>query len=162
MSELETSDTKKKGEETLGWTHEVSRTVQDQKLPIKSSKWSATWRQLLTTGSGAGPNSLFYCLWQITKKWAGTDIPLGNFFSSSGSSGSFKMTNPGDSFINLQSLTSYQNSPVGANVQTQVGAQRRWCDRSPVAFSGANISVQVPKPPLFLITGITFNLGMLQ
>nr|XP_034957593.1 pre-B-cell leukemia transcription factor 4 isoform X2 [Zootoca vivipara] len=39
---------------------------------------------------------------------------------NSGSSGSFKMTNSGDSFINLQSLTSYQNSPVGANVQSQM------------------------------------------
>ncbi|XP_073174363.1 pre-B-cell leukemia transcription factor 4 isoform X1 [Lepidochelys kempii] len=38
---------------------------------------------------------------------------------NSGSSGSFKMTNSGDSFINLQSLTSYQSSPVGANVQSQ-------------------------------------------
>ncbi|XP_013910351.1 PREDICTED: pre-B-cell leukemia transcription factor 3-like [Thamnophis sirtalis] len=39
---------------------------------------------------------------------------------NSGSSGSFKMTNSGDSFINLQSLSSYQNSPVGANVQSQM------------------------------------------
>ncbi|EMP30880.1 Pre-B-cell leukemia transcription factor 3 [Chelonia mydas] len=39
---------------------------------------------------------------------------------NSGSSGSFKMTNSGDSFINLQSLTSYQSSPVGANVQSQM------------------------------------------
>ncbi|XP_051827403.1 pre-B-cell leukemia transcription factor 4 [Antechinus flavipes] len=38
---------------------------------------------------------------------------------SSGSSGSFKMTNSGDSFINLQSLT-YQSSPVGASVQSQM------------------------------------------
>ncbi|NXA15064.1 PBX1 factor, partial [Sapayoa aenigma] len=36
---------------------------------------------------------------------------------NSASSGSFKMTNPGDSFLNLHSLTSYQSSPVGANVQ---------------------------------------------
>ncbi|KAM6294079.1 pre-B-cell leukemia transcription factor 4 [Aegotheles albertisi] len=39
---------------------------------------------------------------------------------NSASSGSFKMTNSGDSFINLQSLTSYQSSPVGANVQSQM------------------------------------------
>ncbi|KAK4805928.1 hypothetical protein QYF61_021492 [Mycteria americana] len=39
---------------------------------------------------------------------------------NSASSGSFKMTNSGDSFINLQSLTSYQSSPVGANVQAQM------------------------------------------
>ncbi|KAG8129714.1 hypothetical protein E2320_016443 [Naja naja] len=39
---------------------------------------------------------------------------------NSGSSGSFKMANSGDSFINLQSLSSYQNSPVGANVQSQM------------------------------------------
>ncbi|XP_032533494.1 LOW QUALITY PROTEIN: pre-B-cell leukemia transcription factor 1-like [Chiroxiphia lanceolata] len=39
---------------------------------------------------------------------------------NSASSGSFKMTSSGDSFINLQSLTSYQSSPVGANVQIQM------------------------------------------
>ncbi|XP_051497550.1 pre-B-cell leukemia transcription factor 4 [Apus apus] len=39
---------------------------------------------------------------------------------NSASSGSFKMTNSGDSFINLQSLTSYQGSPVGTNVQSQM------------------------------------------
>ncbi|XP_071583121.1 pre-B-cell leukemia transcription factor 4-like [Heliangelus exortis] len=39
---------------------------------------------------------------------------------NSASSGSFKMTNSGDSFINLQSLTSYQSSPVGTNVQSQM------------------------------------------
>ncbi|NWH47716.1 PBX3 factor, partial [Fregata magnificens] len=39
---------------------------------------------------------------------------------NSASSGSFKMTNSGDAFINLQSLTSYQSSPVGANVQSQM------------------------------------------
>ncbi|KAM9168703.1 pre-B-cell leukemia transcription factor 4 [Mergus octosetaceus] len=39
---------------------------------------------------------------------------------NSASSGSFKMTNSGDSFINLQSLTSYQSSPVGGNVQSQM------------------------------------------
>ncbi|KFW83511.1 Pre-B-cell leukemia transcription factor 1, partial [Manacus vitellinus] len=39
---------------------------------------------------------------------------------NSASSGSFKMTSSGDSFINLQSLTSYQSSPVGANVQSQM------------------------------------------
>uniref|UniRef100_A0A8C6VJ49 PBX homeobox 4 n=1 Tax=Naja naja TaxID=35670 RepID=A0A8C6VJ49_NAJNA len=42
---------------------------------------------------------------------------------NSGSSGSFKMANSGDSFINLQSLSSYQNSPVGANVQSQINFQ---------------------------------------
>ncbi|XP_029814506.1 pre-B-cell leukemia transcription factor 3 [Manacus vitellinus] len=42
------------------------------------------------------------------------------FFSPPASSGSFKMTSSGDSFINLQSLTSYQSSPVGANVQSQM------------------------------------------
>ncbi|NXD46774.1 PBX3 factor, partial [Copsychus sechellarum] len=36
---------------------------------------------------------------------------------SSASSGSFKMTNSGDSFLNLQSLTSYQSPP---NVQSQM------------------------------------------
>ncbi|OXB52786.1 hypothetical protein ASZ78_015165 [Callipepla squamata] len=39
---------------------------------------------------------------------------------NSASSGSFKMTNSGDSFINLQSLTSYQSSPVGGSVQSQM------------------------------------------
>ncbi|NXH21133.1 PBX3 factor, partial [Bucco capensis] len=39
---------------------------------------------------------------------------------TSASSGSFKMNNSGDSFLNLQSLSSYQSSPGGANVQAQM------------------------------------------
>ncbi|OXB53628.1 UNVERIFIED_CONTAM: hypothetical protein H355_009832 [Colinus virginianus] len=45
---------------------------------------------------------------------------------NSASSGSFKMTNSGDSFINLQSLTSYQSSPVGGSVQSQVSRSFRY------------------------------------
>ncbi|NXN19199.1 PBX3 factor, partial [Indicator maculatus] len=39
---------------------------------------------------------------------------------TSASSGSFKMATSGESFINLQALTSYQSSPVGTNVQAQM------------------------------------------
>lgn len=35
------------------------------------------------------------------------------------------MTNSGDSFLNLQTLTSYQSSPVGANVQSQVSGEKK-------------------------------------
>ncbi|NWW15031.1 PBX3 factor, partial [Falcunculus frontatus] len=53
---------------------------------------------------------------------AATVVAQGNQGNSpstpnSASSGSFKMTNSGDSFLNLQSLTSYQSSP---NVQPQM------------------------------------------